>query len=107
MTAEPTPEQRQRWQGDLARKGMDLYTLLTDVLAGKNVTLTTLKMPHEQKPGEKKEEQLRRYLDLVSRAQKRLGTPAWGRCVRCQARLAEIVLDEAPWTELCGACQPK
>ena len=107
MTAKPTPEQHQRWQRDLARKGMDLYALLTDVLAGKDVTLATLKMPHEQKPGEKKEERLRRYLDLVSRAQKRLGTPAWGLCVRCHARVADSVLDEAPWTEVCGACGPK
>lgn len=104
MTAEHTPEQMQRWQRDLTRKGMDLYAVLSEVLAGKNATLATLKLPHEQKPGERKEERLRRYLDQVSRAQKRLTTPAWGKCVKCGAALADAVLNEAPWTEACAKC---
>ncbi len=105
MIAEPSPEQIARWRQQLAFKGQGLYAALSDVLAGKNVTLTTLKLPHEQKPGERPEERLRRFLDQVSRAQKRLGTPAWGLCPRCQAPVPEVVLDEAPWTETCSACQ--
>jgi RNA polymerase-binding transcription factor DksA len=104
MTAEHTPEQLQRWQRELARKGMELYAALSDVLAGKNVTMATVKLPHEQKPGETKEERLRRFLGQVSRAQKRMNTDAWGRCVQCQSLVPAALLDEAPWTEVCGNC---
>ena len=104
MTREHTPDQVARWRRDLASKGVELNAALTAILAGKNVTLATLKLPQEQTPGERKEERLRRYLDLVSRAQKRLGTTAWGTCVHCDAPIREVVLDEAPWTETCEAC---
>ncbi len=104
MTAERTPEQFQRWQRHLARKGLELYGSLSDVLAGKHITLATLQLPHEQKTGERKEERLRRYLDQVVRAQGRLGTQGWGRCVHCQQPLPDAVLDELPWTETCHAC---
>ena len=112
MTAEHSPEQLQRWQRELARKGMDLYAVLSEGLAGKNATLAMLKLPHEQKPGEQKEERLRRFLDQVSRAQKRMQIKpgeqgdAWVRCARCRAPLPDVLLDEAPWTEVCGDCEP-
>lgn len=93
-----------RWRTALMHKGMGLNQALTTLLAGQNVTLATLKLPHEQKPGEKPEARLRRYLDQVSRAQKRLGTPGWGLCRKCGMPLPLAVLDEAPWTEDCAAC---
>ncbi len=98
------PARLARLRTDLGRKGMDINQKLTDILAGKNVTLATLKMPHEQKPGEKPEEKLRRFLNQISRAQRRLGTPAWGLCVTCQAPLPDAVLDDTPWTEECNTC---
>ena len=104
MIAKHTPEQMQRWQRELARKGMDLYAVLSELLAGKNATLATLKLPHEMKPCETKEERLRRFLNQVSRAQKRMNTDAWGQCVRCHAPVSNVALDEAPWTEVCGRC---
>ena len=60
MIAERAPEPIQRWQRHLAQKGLELYGSLSDVLAGKHVTLATFRLPQEQKPGERKQEQLRR-----------------------------------------------
>jgi RNA polymerase-binding transcription factor DksA len=86
---------------------MELNEKLTKLLAGQNATLVTMKLPWEEKPGEKPQEKLRRFLDVVSRAQKRLGTEAWGLCIDCGAEVPEAVLDEVPWTERCRPCQTK
>lgn len=104
-SAEIDQERQARWRRHLAQKGTEIYAVLTAILAGKQVTLATLKLPHEQRPGEKPEEKLRRYLDQVSRAQKRLGTQSWGLCVTCGQTLDPLLLDEAAWTELCATCQ--
>lgn len=88
----------------LGLKGMEVNTALTSLLAHKNVTLATLKLPQEQKPGEKPEERLRRFLDQIIRAQRRLGTPAWGLCTGCAKALDPRALGEAPWTETCEDC---
>jgi len=98
------PERQQRLRTELGRKGMDINQKLTDLLAGKNVTLATIVLPQDQKPGETKEERLRRFLNQISRAQKRLGTPTWGLCVTCHAALPDGVLDDTPWTEECNSC---
>ncbi len=89
---------------DLARKGMEVNEKLTRMLAAQNATLTTMKLPSEEEPGLKPHEKLRRYLDQIVRAQKRLGTGAWGACMHCAAELAEAALDDAPWLELCAKC---
>ncbi len=88
----------------LGRKGMEVNQKLTDVLAGMNATLATMKLPGEGKPGEKPHERLRRFLDQIVRAQRRLGTPAFGLCQDCGQPLPELALDEAPWTEQCRDC---
>ena len=93
-----------RLRRDLGRKGMEVNDKLTRLLGSQNATLQTWKLPQEETPGEKPEEKLRRFLDQISRAQKRLGSPQWGLCVACGAGLADAVLDEAPWQELCNAC---
>lgn len=105
--SEISNERRQRLRGDLARKGMDVNEKLTKLLAGQNVTLTTMKLPNEQKPGLKPVEKLRMYLDQIIRAQRRLGTPAFGHCVDCQIALPDAALDDSPWIERCNACDLK
>lgn len=98
-------DRHQRWRTELARRGMAVNEQLTRLLAGQQVTLATLKLPNEQKPGLRPEEKLRRFLDQISRAQRRLGTPAWGLCVDCGAALPESALDETPWLERCAGCE--
>lgn len=99
-----TDAHRQRWRATLARQGMAVNERLTTLLASKNAKLLDIKLPHEQKPGERPEERLRRWLDQISDAQRRLAGGAFGACLGCGAALPVAVLDEAPWTERCGAC---
>ena len=89
---------------DLGQKGMEVNARLTQVLAGMNARLSDIKMPHEQKPGLRPEEKLRRYLDQIIRAQRRLGTPDWGLCTICGAQIPQAQLDDSPWKEACDAC---
>ncbi len=107
MPTPTDPAHVARLRTHLGRQGMELNEKLTKLLAGQNATLVTMKMPWEEKPGEKPQEKLRRFLDTVSRAQKRLGTEAWGLCIDCGAEVPEAVLDEVPWTERCRPCQTK
>lgn len=99
-----TEAQITRLRRDLGRKGMEVNGRLTKVLAGMNARLGDLKMPHEQEPGLRPEEKLRRYLDQIIRAQRRLGTEAWGRCVTCGEAIPQAQLDDSPWKEECDSC---
>ena len=101
------PARLHRWRAELTRTGMAINDQLTRLLAGQQVTLATLKLPHERRPGLRPEEKLRLFLDRISRAQQRLDTPAWGRCVDCGAELPEPALDDSPWLEQCPDCEAR
>ena len=100
----PTADQHKRWRAMLMKKGMEINGQLTKLLAGQNATLATLKLPNEDKGGEPKELKLRRYLNQVIAAQRRLDSPEWGVCQECGAPLPAAVFDEAPWTDSCQTC---
>ena len=100
-------QQEAKLRQDLLRKGGDVNAALTALMAGQNATLATMKMPHEEKPGMKPKERLRLFLDQIIRAQRRLGTPAWGSCVECDAPFAEAALGETPWLEECPECEAR
>jgi len=93
-----------RWRRALALKGMEVNGQLTRLLAAQNATLATIKLPNEDKGGEKPEERLRRFLDQIIRAQRRVGTPAFGQCAGCGEELPAAAFDDAPWIELCAPC---
>jgi hypothetical protein len=99
-----SPADRKRYQRELMKKGWAVNQKLTDVLAGKNVTLATTKLPHEMKPGLKPEEKLRIFLDQIMRAQKRLQTPDFGNCVQCQEPFPKGAIDDTAWLETCTDC---
>ena len=99
-----TKADRKRYRRELMRKGWDVNQKLTAVLAGKNVTMSTTKMPHEMKPGLKPEEKLRLWLDQIVRAQNRLQTPEFGACVECGEAFPKGALDDVPWLETCADC---
>lgn len=92
---------------DLMRKGMAVNQALVTLKANQNAKLLDLKLPHERKPGMTKEEKLRRFLDQIIRAQRSLGTAAYGICVDCQQPLPEAALDDTPWLEQCDRCAAK
>ena len=102
--AELSPDHIARLRRDLGRKGMAINEKLTGMLAGQNATLQDIKLPNEIKPGLKPIEKVRAFLDLVIRAQRRLGTEAWGACVECGVELPQAALDDTPWIEVCNRC---
>lgn len=103
----PTPEQLARWRRDILRKGVEVNAKLTQLLANQNATLATMDLPGEGKPGEKPVERLRRFLNQISAAQRRLGTDQWGKCQTCGVAFPHGALDDMPWIEDCGDCLAK
>ena len=93
-----------RYRRELMRKGWEVNQKLTDLLAGKNVTMATTKMPHEMKPGLKPEEKLRMWLDQIVRAQNRLQTEEFGKCIECEVEFPKGAIDDVPWLETCNDC---
>ncbi|MSP91262.1 MAG: hypothetical protein EXR79_05605 [Myxococcales bacterium] len=104
MTAAVPPDAVQRWRKTLSRKGMDINQKLTDLLSRQNATLATIKLPNETEAHEPPERRLRRFLDQIIRAQRRLGTPDWGLCSTCRRPFERGALDDTPWIEECAAC---
>lgn len=99
------PEVRADLRGRIMRKGLQVATLLSDVLAGKDKAkeLAALKLT----PGIRPEEALRMYLDLIESKRVLLdaGDDRFGRCDRCGADLGELALREMPWADRCPRCQ--
>ena len=102
-----TPEQEAILLKQLMRKGAGLNRQLTEILAGKNVSLSTIKLPHHETPGMTPAEKLRLFLDLVIAAQRRLGTDAFGTCQTCDAEFSYASLVDAPWNDICTECELK
>ena len=46
----------------------------------------------------------RRTLNDIDLALTRIGTGAYGRCLRCDAAMPSAVLDAVPWASLCPGC---
>lgn len=97
------PEQRAQLRSALMRRGRDLATLLSEVLAGKRPpSLVTLL---EQKPGKRPEELLRLALDQVEARRRLLDADddGFGRCEVCGQDLGAGALGEVPWADRCAA----
>jgi len=91
----------------LLKKGMEIATLLADVLAGKDRERDLAALPaFTDKPGLKPEERLRLYLDHVESRRKLLvaGDERYGHCDRCGAELSLYELEEMPWADQCRKC---
>ncbi|MSQ84030.1 MAG: hypothetical protein EXR77_14295 [Myxococcales bacterium] len=96
-----------RWRQAIALKGMEVNGQLTQLLAKQNATLATIKLPNEEKPGEKPVERLRRFLNQIIAAQRRLGSDQFGKCQSCGLVLPVAALNETPWLQDCGPCFAK
>jgi len=98
---------RERLRRALLKKGMEIATLLADVLGGKDRTGALAALPaFTDKPGMRPEEKLRLYLDHVESRRTLLveGDPRYGHCDKCNAELGLFELEEMPWADQCRAC---
>lgn len=86
-------------------KGLEIATLLADVLAGKDKTKDLEALVFGDEPGERPEEKLRRYLDFIESRRELLdiGDDAYGRCDTCGADLGVVALTEMAWADRCAA----
>ncbi len=91
-----------RLRRQIMKRGFDLSTMLSEVLAGKKPSGLSL---IEGKPGMRPEEKLRLALDQVESRRKLIdaGDDRYGRCDVCSADLGLAVLGELPWADRCGA----
>jgi len=86
------------WKRQLLAKGGEVARQLEDLLAGKEVNLGGV----PEFGTADKELRLRRFLEMIDRAIKRVETDRFGRCAVCGDPLAPELLDERPWTERCA-----
>jgi hypothetical protein len=96
------PEDMQRLRKHLMKRGLDLSTLLAEVLAGKESPQVSL-LPG--KPGMRPEEKLRMALDQVEGQRKLIDADddRYGRCGVCDVDLGLPALGEVPWADRCAA----
>lgn len=94
--------QRQQLRKQLLKKGAELNEKLVGLLAGQAVAVSHLLEP--TKPGERPEERLRRFLDLVDRKLHALQDGSYGHCSACAVALPFVELEQMPWADLCRAC---
>lgn len=86
------------------KKGLEIATLLADVMAGKDKTreLAALQL----KPGIRPAEALRMYLGVIESKRTLLDAndDRFGRCESCGADLGVMALREMPWADRCPRC---
>jgi hypothetical protein len=102
MTLRFSPQQRARLRADLMARGLQLATMLSEVLAGKQPE--SLLALLAAKPGKRPEEVLRLALDQVE-ARRRLlddDDDRFGRCDICGVDLGEVALGEMAWADRCA-----
>jgi RNA polymerase-binding transcription factor DksA len=99
-----SPEQLERLKRILLNKGRDLAEKLSQMMAGKTVTIEDILSP---KPGETPIERLRRYLDLVDGRIKAINAGTYGNCFLCNAPLSYVELEQMPWAQYCQVCAAK
>jgi hypothetical protein len=91
-----------RLRRQIMKRGFDLSTMLSEVLAGKKPTgLAAL----AGKPGMRPEEKLRMALDQVESRRKLIDAmdDRFGRCDVCSEDLGLPALGELPWADRCAA----
>jgi RNA polymerase-binding transcription factor DksA len=99
MNPPPTGEQIALLKKRLLKKGAEINEKLVALLNGKQVNIfETLK------PGETKEERLRRFLKLVDDQLVAIRNGSYGKCVQCGDGLPFAHLEQIPWIDTCQSC---
>ena len=83
-------------------KGWEVAQRISALKAGENVRLSDMRGLREGPVGETVEEKLRSWLEAINRARDRVHGGSFGACVECDTVIRDEVLDELPWTEVCG-----
>jgi RNA polymerase-binding transcription factor DksA len=98
------PEEVARYRKRIMRRGLDLATILSELLAGKDKTAAMEAMQIGGKPGMKPEEKARKALDQVEARRKLIDADddRYGRCDICGDDLGPVALGELPWADRCS-----
>ena len=98
---------RLRFREAIMARGLNLATLLSQVLAGKRPPGVEALLA--VKPWKKPEDVLRLALDQVEGRRRLLDAEddRFGRCDVCGADLGEVALGEMPWADRCAEHAPK
>ena len=106
MSTALSAPQLEKLRKQLLKKGAEINAKLVEILNGKQVSIEALaaNMFGGGKPGETKEERLRRFLELVDSRIKAIRNGTYGSCQRCQAPLPFIDLEQIPWIDTCRSC---
>jgi RNA polymerase-binding transcription factor DksA len=99
MNPSPTDEQIGLLKRQLLKKGAEINAKLVELLNGKQINIF-----EELKPGETKEERLRRFLKLVDDQLIAIRNKTYGKCVKCGDGLPFAHLEQIPWIDTCQAC---
>ncbi|MCA9676606.1 MAG: hypothetical protein H6708_10530 [Kofleriaceae bacterium] len=94
---------RARLRVGLMRRGLDLATLLAEILAGKDKQTELEALGLDARPGARPEELLRAALEQIE-ARRRLldaSDDQYGRCDVCGVDLELAALGELPWADRC------
>src|SRR4051812_21889744 len=94
-----TDEEIAKLKRQLLKKGAEINEKLVALLNGKQVNIM-----EQLKPGETKEERLRRFLKLIDDQLVRIRQGTYGKCEKCGDSLPFAHLQEAPWIDTCQAC---
>ena len=97
------PAEVARYRKMIMRRGLDLATILSELLAGKDKTRAMEAMQIGGKPGMKPEEKVRMALDAVEARRKLIDADddRYGRCDVCGDDLGALALGEMPWADRC------
>lgn len=100
-------QQRRRLHQQLLKKGAEINERLVQLL--NSGTSSGDGLPVAARPGERPEERMRRFLDLLDRKiqASREGGQGYGRCASCGDVIPLAELEQVPWAEKCLACAEK
>ncbi len=103
MNPPPTVEQVAILKRQLLKKGAEINEKLVQILNGKNV-VDLEKLLGGGKPGETKEERLRRFLALIDSQLVAIRNGSYGKCVQCGDGIPFAHLEQIPWIDTCQKC---
>jgi len=95
-----TEEQIGKLKRQLLKKGSEINDKLVAILNGKDPGNLT-ELLGGGKPGETKEERLRRFLALVDSRLVQIRNGTYGKCVQCGDWLEYRHLEQIPWIDTC------
>ena len=101
MNAPPTDAQIALLKKRLLKKGGEINATLTQLLAGKRVSVPSI---FGGKKGQTEEERLRGFLALINERIVAIREGRYGKCMTCGDGLPFAQLEQVPWIDTCPKC---